>query len=130
MLVQSFVFIDPSMMSKSKSMSHKDEGMYNRNYRALYICLNEIMNDIDWDEDYISIRLGEGLCPYGEEIFFDRNKKRITLDANDATIYVSYLKDGECDYYVYDLSRENIPITLKEIGKYTYSNMRLGLLIE
>lgn len=130
MLVQSFVFIDPSMMSKSKSMSHKDEGMYNRNYRALYICLNEIMNDIDWDEDYISIRLGEGLCSYGEEIFFDRNKKRITLAANDATIYVSYVKDGECDYYVYDLSRENIPVTLKEIGKYTYSNMRLGLLIE
>ena len=130
MLVQSFVFIDPSMMSKSKSMSHKDEGMYNRNYRALYICLNQIMNDIDWDEDYISIRLGEGLCSYGEEIFFDRNKKRITLAANDATIYVSYLKDGECDYYVYDLSRENIPVTLKEIGKYTYSNMRLGLLIE
>lgn len=73
MLVQSFVFIDPSMMSKSKSMSHKDEGMYNSNYR--YICLNKIMNDIDWDEDYISIRLDEGLCSYGEDIFFDRNKK-------------------------------------------------------
>ena len=48
-------------------------------------------------------------------------------NANDATIYVTYLKDGEFDYYVYDLSREDIPVTLKEIGKYRYINMELGL---
>lgn len=130
MLIQSFVFIDPSMMDKTKNMSHKDEGMYNRNYRALYVCLNEIMNDIDWDEDDISIRLGEGLCSYGEEIYYDRSKKRLTLsEDNSDIIYISYRIDGDCDYYVYDLLREEVPDNLQEVGRYSYSNMILGLYI-
>ena len=130
MLIQSFVFIDPSMMDKTKNMSHKDEGMYNRNYRALYVCLNEILNDIDWDEDDISIRLGEGLCSYGEEIYYDRSKKRLTLsEDNSEIIYISYRIDGDCDYYVYDLLREEVPDNLQEVGRYSYSNMILGLYI-
>ena len=131
MLVQSFVFIDPSMAVKSINMSHKDEGMYNRNYRALYVCLNKIMDDIDWEGDYISIRLGEGLCSYGEEIYYDRDTKRVTLSEKSAnSTYISYRIDGDCDYYVYDLSREEIPNDLQEIERYSYSNMKLGLFIE
>lgn len=130
MLIQSFAFIDPSMIVKSKIMSHKDEGMYNRNYRALYVCLNEIMNDIGWKEDYISIRLGEGLCSYGEEIYYDRRKNRVTLsEDNSENIKISYRIDGDCDYYVYDLSREEVPDNLQEVGRYSYSNMILGLYI-
>lgn len=127
MLVQSFIFIDPSMVAMSKYMSHKDEGMYNRNYRALYTCLNEIMRDIDWDEDYISIRLGEGLCSYGEKLYYDRNKKRVTILECDDSIEISYRIDGECDYYVYDLSKEDIPEGMKEVGKYSYTNLYLGV---
>lgn len=128
MLAQSFVFLDPSMAVKSINMSHKDEGMYNRNYRVLYVCLNKIMDDIDWKGDYISIRLGEGLCSYGEEIYYDRNTKRVTLFENGAnSTYISYRIEGDCDYYVYDLSREEIPNDLQEIARYNYSNMRLGL---
>ena len=127
MLVQSFVFIDPSMVAMSKNMSHKDEGMYNRNYRALYVCLNEIMRDINWDEDYISIRLGEGLCSYGEKLYYDINENRVTVLEGDNSIEISYRIDGECDYYVYDMSRESIPNGMKLVGMYSYSNMNLGL---
>lgn len=127
MLVQSFCFIDPIMNIDLPTIGHRDSGQYNRNYRALQECLKDIMRDLNVQGDEVVIYLDDDMRPYGELIYYNRDTGIITHNKKGDTVNISYPKNPEYDFYLYNIDKPDNDVDGKEvIGYYDYANMHLA----
>lgn len=128
MLIQCYMFIDPLTYKALSSMGTKDSRFYNRNYRSFQMCIEKMMLDIepmiDREYSWVVLSFDDRLGPYGNKLYYDRNKKILMHKPSDDSIWLSYPAADNAHFFVYDMRSKDIDLTNKTyFGEYSYMDL-------